>query len=80
MQVTLVSLQCHGSSSKDKNISQSFHGGFKERVKIGEYDRNIMYSYMQMKKETVETILRREGIKQYNGGDEFNLDILQALL
>jgi hypothetical protein len=34
-------------------------GRHKERVKEGKYSRNIMYSFMKMKKmKTAETILR----------------------
>jgi hypothetical protein len=48
-------------------------GGYKERVKEGEYNGNIMYSCMKMEKQHLLKLFQQGGgIKENDGGDKFN--------
>jgi hypothetical protein len=53
-------------------------GGYKKRVLEGEYGRNIMYLYENEKNDTCSTVpgIGREGIRENDGGSEFNYDTL----
>jgi hypothetical protein len=53
-------------------------GRYKERVEKGECSRNNMNSCMKMEKWDLTKLFQewRRGIKENDGGSEFNYDIL----